>query len=43
MTKSKPKHEKPMTMKQFEKSPEDKKVDRKELAKINAKREGKKK
>lgn len=37
------KNKKPMTMKQFERSPEDKKADRKELAKINAKREGKKK
>lgn len=34
---------KPMTMKQFEGSKEDKKVDRKALAKINKKRKGAKK
>lgn len=33
---------KPMTMKQFEHSAKDKKMDKKELEKINKKREGKK-
>lgn len=31
---------KPMTMKQFEKTAEDKKMDKKELKKINLKRKG---